>query len=503
MIRAFVFICTLKITYLLNLTQHNKKKLSNHKEANLTNTNEKMDALFDITLKMLANGFVKAFLIIEILVLLPTILIGSELNNTFIIFLFLISVVFFIVRPINNKFDEDKVYAVQYLEVRPKIYYICDYVIKLFQLTVVLATIIFIVKNAFHVDFFDIKNSLFVIYTILSGSLIGIVYSQGNNKKIKKYILGIIILIISYILLFINPLVINDYLMVFIMMVTIVNISCLIKINNFKYYNELYDKEYDIYKERKAKLKSYELNKLQRQNKYIKVNKSKNPYKNILNIFDKRYEEKLPSRFSFKFIILLIISIICAYYCFTSKSFSDSIQTMISQNLLTIIFLFSLLHSSKKIVNLMYNKCDITMDSHNFYKITIVYFKTYLSRLIYIMKKNAYIMFLMATCTTLLLYISTAQFNLIYTLIIFLIFILINFLISAYYLSLYYISNPFKNDRDKTNYIYRALLVFPSIILLTLCPYNIGLINILLVIIKFTFIFCIINVILLAKKFIG
>lgn len=503
MISSFLVVLKVKIKYILNTTMYNneRNKLFKSKAKKLESSN-----VFEIALQAffinLAKSFLFMFAIILTFGIIPINYINILSIESSLIMTIFISIFMCIINPSLNDLKEDMLYEIEFLHMDYKKTIVSNHILKLCTSSIIFYLVLLSYAYLYNITYINTNDILMLSLVYMSIVNICFYINLKNiYAKISKYIVSVLFLITGYILLYFNLLLSEKYFICCCVVFCLLSVIAFIKIIKFNNYKKIYLYLHDKYKRKKVKLKNYENKRLINEMSTIEVEKDKNPYKNFINIFNKRYAKTLPKRFGISIVIMFALTIFLSFKMMSDSELSEYVFLNIYYAMPFFIIILCLMNSSKKICKNFYNRCDIYMFTHNFYKYKNIDKNLYIEKLKYIIKNNLLKTNFLSIGLMVLYYIGGLSENNIEYLIIILSINLISIMISTYYLTMYYLFNPFKQNLEKINPYNLVILYFPFYIGITLFTevidlYNFGLITVMVFVVLF-----IINYIVLKFKF--
>lgn len=462
MISSLITVAHLKIKYAINTTfYYSKSNIFKKKQEKIDSYN-----IYDLIVKAFFNYFAKNFIVtlflILLLILMPISIVGEfNLDSLFLLIIFSSLSIAILKSPLND-YTEDTLYAIEHIKMKHKNYYLSNYLIKIFWMFIIYFSALSSLYFLMDYDFlnYEIILQLSLIYALIRN--VGIFYNIKNFENSKfKYILSIILYVIPLGMIFFGLLIPFGIYNALLIILCILNLFVIYKIFTYKNYKAFYEKVFDKFKRKKVKLKSYETKKLNNEIGFTQVKKNKNPYKNFMNLFDKRYSKVIPKKLGTSSILIFIITIFTVFYMMNNDYLKELIYYNIYFNTSLCILVLCFMNSGKNIVKNMYLKCDIFMNSHNFYLNKKVNKNLYIEKLKYIIKNNLIKTNVLSVSICLLYYLSGFETYIYEYLIIILSINLIMILYSMYYLSSYYLFNPYKHNFDKINPLNLCIIYFP------------------------------------------
>lgn len=466
---SFFTVLMLKIKYSLNVTHYfSKSTIFNKKQDKISSYN-----VFDVAFKAFYKYFIKKFMIVFALIIAFAFIplqgyFEVNLENIFLLTLFLSLSVGLISSALND-FTEDAVYAVDYLKMKYSAYFKSNYIIKLFMQALTFFIAVMSIDLLYEFDFFTYKQGLILTFVYMSIRNLGILFNLIiMEKKKTKYVFSAFLLALGYVCLYFNLQVNEAQFYIIYIFLVLINIAVLYKMFCYKKYDELYNTLYDQYRRKQVKLKSYEDKKLANGLYLAEVKKTKNPYKNFIKTFEKRYEKVLPKIFGFSSVLIFLISIYVIFKMAGDDTLKEYAYAGIKYALPFFVLVLCFINSSRVIVRNFYEKCDKYMLEHNFYQNKKTAMKIYIEKLKFITKNNLLKTNVLAFALVIIYYLTGFDINILEYLIIIISLNLIMIIFSMYYLTVVYFYNPFKENLEKVKIFNLFVLFLPHY-----CAFNI------------------------------
>lgn len=453
MISDFLTIFKLKLKYLFNLTLYNSKKsFFKTSFSSIEYSNNNAVALYAFFIYFIVK-LLYYLLFVFIFVCYPLVLMGSFNINSFFTLSIILSMSLFSISSNFAELKEDKLYAIEYLKINKRSYYFVDIILKLINHFILIFGSITAFKFLYSLDQPSVIDVLVLTFVCTSIKII-FNYIYIINPKVNKFkiFFFIISFIAAYLLCYLNVSILTNYYSIILTLLSVTNLLFIYLIYKFKYYDNVYDYEFEKFKRGNVAIKNYE--KKVYANDLIKesILKTNNPYNNYLNIFQRRYKKFMPKTINGIFIILFILFLILGVFCFQSSYVYEIVNMNIKYGLSSILLFSVIFNNSSKIIKIFYEKSDIFMNNHNFFIEEKTVNCMFLNRLKFLFIKNLPIS-LLISISGCILYFITGGTNLWYEYIFILIsFLYILFSICCYYLLVYYIFSPYEYKLNKINY---------------------------------------------------
>lgn len=502
MISSLISVLKVKIKYSINIVFDNTKRNIFNKKAETLDYDNIINYAIKAFFYYFSIYFLLTFFLFLMGICMPINIFNQMNMNTLSLLIFFIGISnTFLVSPINS-FSEDTLYCIEYLKIPIKKYILSNYIIQIIKKVMMLFFVISSFVFLLSYDFLSSENILFLIFLYFSGINIGILTNLllYKNKK-SKYIMSTVLYFISYSTLFLNFSFDKTEAYIIFLMLILLNVVISKKIFDYQKYKDFYLYIFDKYKRKKVKLKSYEFRKASNSIMDINVNKIANPYKNFINIFDKRYKNVLPKKFTIGSVIILLITVSMAFSIIQYDSMKEYIYYNVYYNLTFFAFILCFMNSSRIIIEEFYKKCDIKMNAHNFYNCKKIAIKMYYEKFKYIILNDLFKTNVLAGSLILLYSISGFTISFFEYIYIIIIINCIMILLTLYYLSMYYFKNPYKNGQENKKFINLFIIYLPYYITFQLSGifltiYDFGVIIIIVTIISLGF-----NHLLIRRKY--
>lgn len=454
MINELLVVCKVKISYLFNVSKYNKKEKKK-------NSVSKFDTLLNIYLSTYLKKIIICLILFLLFILFPIQFLSTYSFDTIFFTMFFVTLAFLLAKSPLSNYKEDAEYSVEMLKLPKEDYIKCNYLVSMFETFILFVLTLLFINLIYSFSLFTSTQIFILSFTFLTIENICIYLNislHRHRKKIK--IASLIILLLGYLFISFTNVNVNNFYEQFLIIATFINILILFNIFNSNNYDEYYNYLFNKYKRKKIKLKSYEKSIHKNDMVYISTEKCKNPYQQFINLFDKRYKKILPKTYNISFIFMSFIILFLIAYSILYPEYNEEINEFIKYNSTYILFILCLLNNSRYIIKSFYEKCDIYMFNHNFYKDTKVQLKLYFHRLIYILKKNMSNSILFGIGLSLIYYLTNNNNQVIEYFYLFLLPILIFVLICIYYLTIYYVFNPY-NKKNKIKFINLLIIYIP------------------------------------------
>lgn len=500
MIKSLIVIIKLKLKYAINVAHYNTKdKIFNKKKEKLDFNNG-----FDAGLKAFYDNFMKLFFLVLILMIATFYFLEQTNNFNLEIIMFLtifISLSVGIVKSFIAQLNEDAIYCVEYLKIKPSYYLISNYILNLLFISSLFLASLFVAKEIFEYDILTYEYILLMTFIYGSMRSIGVYFNVVLNKNNnKRYIVGIIIALLSCFLVYSRFTVpISCYNYIFIIMI-ILDIWILRLIFKYPSYDEYYNILHDKYIRKQVKLKRYESRQIIYDLNDNDLKKEKNPYKRFLNIFEKRYKTSLPKKLTKSSFIIFVIFIYCGFNIINNADYGVLLYNDLQSGIALFVIVLCFMNSGKKLIKHFFEKCDLYMDTHNFYKSEKVAKKMYKEKLKYMIKNNLLKTNVLAFSIIVLYYLTGENTFLIEYISILVSFNIVMIMFSMYYLTINLLYKPYDNKLNSTKWFNIFILYLPYYISFTIAIKNLTIINFGLYIFLIFICVILLNTIIVIKK---
>lgn len=500
MIDNFLVIFKVKISYILNSTLYYRKNSLLKRTVKKVDYNDKSEIYFYAFFQHVFKYLLMYIFCLLLFGVIPMSYISSINKQT--VFTYFISLMFgisILYAPINN-LTEDNVYSVEYLKIKYNNFYICEHLVKLFQLFCLMFLSIYSLKFLYDYTFLSLEDMLLLSYIYASYKNVSGIYNLNHLgcKKTKIFFL-VIAALLSFVLLKFSLLLSMNDVYVYASILTLFNLLVFVKFFKYRYYDKVYKNLIDKYKRKSVKLKGYEVNRYNNEimkNSFVKNN---NPYKNFINLFNSRYKRSLPNSVSIISMLFVLLMLALSFLLFKYPDYKEFVGENIKYSLIFISFLLILINKSKTIMKQFYNKVDKFMLTNNFYKSKNISKKLYTMKLFYSIKKTIISSFLIGFSLSVLYYVSGTCDSIYEYFFIVISPVLFTILLSMYYCFIYYVFNPYKNNQDKINPKNLVLLYFPYYIVLNFLVYQISIITFSIVLLIFFVVSFILNLVFISN----
>lgn len=469
MINLLITTINVKLRTLFNLTIYNaNKSVFKNKFKKISYKNNTEAAGYSLFINF-SKKFLIYFVVMYAFVFYPLMLMNMINAQCLITLSLFTSFGIFLIKSPLISCALDKIYLVEHIKMNKKNVYLSDYCIKILLNFFLILSSLYCFKFIYDINSFSNEVIFLVSYITISMMLIMHYYNMRNNKiNLVKVILSILFIVIGYALCYLKLSFSSNHLIILGIVLTIFNLVVAFKIFKYDKYDKLYKYEKEKFNRKNVKLKSYEQNLYKNEMNTVKVKKIDNPYKNYMNIFDKRYGNSLPKNFSFSFIFMALLFLILGFLTLQSESMKEIVNTNIAYGMPFFAFILLLINNSKAYVKNFYTKSDLFMNAHMFYRTQKVRVNMFKQRFIYLCKKNSSNCILFSSGLCILYYISGGTENVLEYVYLIVSIIFITMSINLYYLLVYFNFNPYKNNLEKINMKNIALFYFPHYIFLNI-----------------------------------
>lgn len=190
--------------------------------------------------------------------------------------------------------------------------------------------------------------------------------------------------------------------------------------------------------------------------------KGKKGYDYFNTIFFERHKEILLRSARKYALIALIVYVILIYLVATNVNYSKTISNFLNTHLGWFVIIMFFINRGAIITQAMFFNCDHAMLSYNFYREPKTILALFKKRLITVIKVNLIPSIIIALGNTILLIITSNNYNILTYVTTFIFIILLSVLFSVHYLVIYYLLQPFnkKMEVKKAGYSLVTMLTY-------------------------------------------
>ncbi|MFI3261172.1 MAG: hypothetical protein R3Y13_05640 [bacterium] len=447
-----LFVLKLKLKCLFNLTLYNGKrslfKVFFDKIPYERNTSIAPYALFVGSLSKLLFQIIG----LMIFVFYPLNFLGIFNVDSLIILSIFLPLSIFLSFPTYLDFYDDKYYALELIRMNKRKFYLSDYLIKLVTNYFAVFFSILILKIVYSYSIFSVLTIFLLTYFFMSMKTITIYINLLFRKtNLIKMFCSILFFVLGYSACCMGVAISTQFSVFLIILFTLTNSLIFYLIFRFKSFDKVYQFEYDNFKRKNIQLKNYERNLYTNDMVNLNINKTKNPYVNYMNIFEKRYKACLPKGINLSFIIVFIFLLISGFLSVNHSKATEVLNANIKGGMPFFVLVLVWLNNSRGILKNLYTKGDVFMESHNFFNTKNVSFNMYKVRSVFLIKRNIPSTVLLCLGLCVIYFITGGTSNNYEYILLCLAPFMIMLTICIYYLSSYYIFSFYENSIEKVS----------------------------------------------------
>ena len=273
-----------------------------------------------------------------------------------------------------------------------------------------------------------------------------------NNLDKKTWIIIGILLLIAYLLPYIN-IVINEYIFIIFFIISLILFIIGFKtINSFNKYKQIYKQiltNENVYAVENAK-STKQIK--ERSSKQIELDKNftstKHGFAYFHELFVKRHSKILTKAIKKQSIVVIFIFVILTIVVLTNKDIAKKVNAILLVSLPYFVFVMYMLNRGTSLTEAMFMNCDHSMLTYRIYRTPKVILGVFKERLKTLMIINLIPALLIGSGLSFLLYISGGTNETLNYIILFVSIIAMSIFFSVHYLVMYYLLQPYNVNTE-------------------------------------------------------